>query len=449
MSLRSNSCECNYFEAEALILSGPSRRTNGRCRKRAPGSFGLSSLTAAPYHRPVKLDQPTTLLITCARGLVESLEREVRDLGYTPDAVQKTSLTLTGTMLDAMKLNLHLRTAFGVLMLLREFRCRDGEALYRETRKIAWDEIIDPDEYLTVTSKVDTPSVNNSMFPSLKVKDAIVDRIAEVRRRRPDSGPDRKGVVVALYWRDQSARLYLDTSGVKLADRGYRRIPHVAPMQETLAAAVVLATGYVGTTPFVNPMCGSGTLAIEAALIAARRAPGLLRLNFALTHLTGHDDDAWKAVRREAQKQSKSAPRPRPIIATDIDDRAIDAAQRNARTAGVDHLIEFRVCDFAATPIPDAAEGGVVMLNPEYGLRLGEQSKLETTYARIGDFFKQSCAGYTGYVFTGNLELAKRVGLKASRRFPFFNADIECRLLKYELYAGTRRTDAAESHTES
>ena len=394
----------------------------------------------------MNLSAPSTILITCARGLVDYLKQEVEGLGYSALTVHRTSLTIEGTMADCMKLNLHLRTAFSVLYLLREFSCRDGDALYDQTVKIAWEDLISPDEYLTVTSRVDTPSVNNSMFPSLKVKDAIVDRIANKVGRRPDSGADRKGVVITLYWRGAQGRLYLNTSGVKLAERGYRRMPHKAPMQETLAAAVMLATGYDGSCPLVCPMCGSGTLAIEAALIATRRPPGLLRLNFSLTHIKGYDANTWQSLRREAQKQAKAASRPKPIIATDHDEKAIEAARKNAMTAGVEHLIEFHVCDFADTPIPASISGGIVILNPEYGKRMGELSALEKTYERIGDFFKQKCPGSTGYLFTGNLDLAKKVGLKTSRRFPFHNADIECRLLKYELYKGSRRdtTPAAE-----
>jgi putative N6-adenine-specific DNA methylase len=207
-------------------------------------------------------------------------------------------------------------------------------------------------------------------------------------------------------------------------------------MAETLAAAVILETGYDGTQPLVNPMCGSGTLAIEAALIATGRPPGLLRSNFGFKHLLGFDDAAWQAIRAEARKVRKPNS-PAPIVATDIDDRAIRASEQNARTAGVDHLIAFTVCDFNDTPMPDGK--GIVVLNPEYGERMGQERELETVYARIGDFFKQKCPGWTGYVFTGNPNLAKRVGLKAARRIPLFNANIECRLLKYDLYEGTRR----------
>jgi putative N6-adenine-specific DNA methylase len=280
------------------------------------------------------------------------------------------------------------------------------------------------------------------MYANLKVKDAIVDRISHETGSRPDSGKERDCVVVQLYWNDDRCWLYLNTSGQKISDRNYRKMPHKAPLRESLAAAIIMATEYDGTQSLVCPMCGSGTLAIEAALIASRRVPGLLRSNYGFMHMKYFDEPAWQQMRKSALKQSKgrggkAAVKLAPIIATDIDGKAVEAARKNAMTAGVSHLIDFGVCDFADTTIPPAP--GTIVLNPEYGLRLGEVKKLQKTYERIGDFFKQKCAGYTGYIFTGNLDLAKKVGLRTSRRFEFYNANIECRLLKYELYAGTRK----------
>ena len=183
-------------------------------------------------------------------------------------------------------------------------------------------------------------------------------------------------------------------------------------------------------------MCGSGTLAIEAAMIALGRAPGLLRSNFGFMHDLRFEEDAWEAIRREARK-TRTKDTLAPIIATDIDPKAIRAARKNAETAGVHRLIDFRVCDFADTPVPPG--GGIIIFNPEYGQRLGDVSELEATYARMGDFLKQECAGYVGYIFTGNPGLAKKIGLLTSRKTLFLNAKIECRLLKYELYTGTRK----------
>jgi len=210
-----------------------------------------------------------------------------------------------------------------------------------------------------------------------------------------------------------------------------------APMQETLAAAVILATGWNGSGHFVNPMCGSGTLAIEAAFIALNRAPGLQRNNYGFMHIKGFNEQLWSGLRAQEKKQAGKTLQCR-IIATDISREAVDAARRNAATAGVEHLIEFAVCDYSETSVPQGS--GIVILNPEYGDRMGRIRELESVYAGIGDFFKQKCRGYTGYIFTGNAELAKKVGLRAKRRIPFFNSRIECRLLEYELYEGSRKS---------
>jgi putative N6-adenine-specific DNA methylase len=386
--------------------------------------------------------QKSTILITCSTGLVDYVRREVEDLGYQSGTCHKTGLEVKGDLCDTMRLNLYLRTAHNVLFLLKQFKCNGPEELYRNTRNLSWEKIISPQEYVSVVGKVNTEFVGNSMYANLKVKDAIVDRIADKTGSRPDSGKDKNNVIVQFYWKDDHCWLYLNTSGQKLSDRGYRKIPHKAPLRESLAAAIITATGYDGSEPLVCPMCGSGTLAIEAALIANRRPPGLLRSNYGFMHVMYFDEPGWRQMRSEALKKSKmrggkADSKPARIIATDIDTEAVEAARKNAMTAGVSHLIDFDVCDFSDTVIPPG-EGAVVM-NPEYGLRLGEIEKLQSTYKRIGDFFKQKCSGYTGYIFTGNPVLAKKVGLRTSRRFEFFNANIECRLLKYELYSGTKK----------
>ncbi len=386
--------------------------------------------------------QSGTILITCSAGLVDYVRREVEDLGNEVGESHKTGLELQGSQYDALRLNLHLRTAYNVLFLLKEFKCKSPAELYENVAELPWENMISPDEYLSVVSRVNTDRVNNSMFASLKVKDAIVDRIADKTGSRPDSGKDRDKVVVQLYWKNDFCRLFLNTSGLKLSDRGYRKMPGKAPLRESLAAAIIMETGYDGSEPLVCPMCGSGTLAIEAALIAGRRAPGLLRSNYAFMHTKYFDEAAWKQMRSEALKQSKqrsgkASHKPARIIATDIDAEAVEAARKNAMTAGVSHLIDFDVCDFAETSIP--SEAGIIIMNPEYGVRLGDIEKLKKTYKRIGDFFKQRCPGYTGYIFTGNPALSKSVGLRTSKRLEFYNANIECRLLKYELYTGTRK----------
>ena len=266
----------------------------------------------------------------------------------------------------------------------------------------------------------------------------------DVANQRPSTGSELSGAVVYLFWKHDEAEVFLDTSGETLAKHGYRKLPGTAPMLEALAAATILTTKWNKTAPFVNPMCGSGTLAIEAALIATNRVPGLLRTKYAFMHILGYEPAMYELENDKLKAQIKKIPGLQ-IIASDISKRAIETAKTNAAVAGVEHLIYFQDCDFENTNIPEAEDGAVVMFNPEYGERLGEETELEATYARMGDFLKNKCKGYLGYIFTGNLELAKKIRLKPSRRTEFFNATIDCRLLEYEMYAGTKRVDKTTS----
>jgi 23S rRNA G2445 N2-methylase RlmL len=383
-------------------------------------------------------ESKSKILITCAKEIPPFLKEEVLSLGLPVLSEGMADVETEGTMDDAMRLNLFIRTGQRVLFLLEEFNAKRPDELYKKISRIEWEDVIPEDGYLCVTSFVETPTIRDSRFANLKCKDAIVDRINEKYGHRPDSGPKRDRTVIHLYWRGKQCQVYLDTSGEPLSRRGYRRIPFKAPMQETLSAAVVLATGWKGNGNFINPMCGSGTLAIEAALIGLHKGPGLLRNNYGFMHLNGFGASSWKALRQQAKKTSNHNLNSR-MIATDISPVAVEAAKKNAKTAGVERLMEFKVCDYSETPIPKG--GGIVILNPEYGERLGEVEKLEEVYKGIGNFFKKKCAGYRykGYVFTGNLDLAKKVGLRTKRRIPFFNSNIECRLLEYDLYEGSRR----------
>lgn len=377
------------------------------------------------------------ILITCPKGIPPFLKQELIDKSFPVLSENIAGVETEGSLDDAMFLNLQLRTGHRVLFTLKEFRAGDAEELYRTVHDLAWEQYLPEDGYLCVTSSVENPTIRDSRFASLKCKDAIVDRMKEQCGKRPDSGPDRDRAVVHLYWKDDRGAVYLDTSGEPLSRRGYRKIPLHAPMQETLAAAVVLATGWNGSGNFINPMCGSGTLAVEAALIGLDRAPGLLRTNFGFMHLKGFNEVRWNSLRDEARKKARKN-LPGKIIATDISPHAVEAARKNATTAGVEHFIEFNVCSFSETPLPGNC--GIIMMNPEYGERMGEVRKLEATYRDIGDYLKQKCRGLTGYVFTGSPALAKKVSLKPKRTLQFFNSGIECRLLEYELYEGTRKT---------
>jgi 23S rRNA G2445 N2-methylase RlmL len=377
------------------------------------------------------------IIISCMKRLAPYVEMEVKELGFIPKRVFATGIELEGTLNDCIKLNLNLRCASQVLYSLKEFKASHPEELYKGLIHYPWENVLKKDGYFSVTNQSDNLFVNNTMFTNVKVKDAIVDRLRRETNSRPDTGPERDQAVINLYWRDNNAEVFIDTSGQTLAKHGYRKIPGKAPMIEALAAATIIASKWDRQSPFINPMCGSSTLAIEAVLLATNRRPGLYRDNYAFMYVAGYDESVYRNERKVLESQIADVSGLK-VIATDISEDAIEVSQVNAEIAGVDKWIEFDRCDFEETPLPEQ-KSGVVFFNPEYGERLGEVEELTETYARVGDFLKKKCKGLTGYIFTGNLDLAKKIGLKANRRIEFYSAQIDCRLLEYELYEGSRR----------
>ena len=380
------------------------------------------------------------IIVTCSNRLSPWLQKEIEELGFKPVRIFKTGVELLGTLQDCIQLNLNLRCASQVLFSLKEFSAYNADELYRELVKMEWETIIPADGYFSISSNVSNETITNNLFANVKVKDAIADRFREQTGARPNSGSELNAAVVHLYWKEALAEIFLDTSGETLSKHGYRKIPGKAPMLESLAAATILAGNWNRQSAFVNPMCGSGTLAIEAALIATNRRPGLLRSNYSFMHVCGYEKEIYDTAYSKLEKQVMVAPEGLQIIASDISEDAVNISKINAGIAGVEELITFEQCDFEATTIP--AITGVIYFNPEYGDRLGEEVSLQATYKRIGDFLKQKCKGYFGYIFTGNLELAKKIGLKPKRRIEFYTSKIDCRLLEYELYAGSREKEA-------
>lgn len=382
---------------------------------------------------------PGRIIITCSKRLSPYLQMEMLELGFKIERAFPTGVEINGSLNDCIRLNLNLRCASQVLFSLSSFSCNNPDQLYESVSQIHWEDIIEKSGYFSVTSIVNHPTINNSLFANVKVKDAIVDRFRKAVNERPDSGPQLQNTVIHLFWRGDTAEIFIDTSGETLSKHGYRKIPGRAPMMESLAAATLLATNWNRKSAFINPMCGSSTIAVEAALLATDRRPGLFRDNYGFKHIIGFEQDFFDSEKAKLSAQIKDVPELK-IIASDISQDAINISKINAGAAGVENLITFTECDFKETEIPGNGSG-VVYLNPEYGERMGEIEELRETYKRIGDFLKQKCKGYTGYIFTGNLELAKKIGLKANRKIEFYTSKIDCRLLEYELYAGTKRSD--------
>ncbi len=409
-------------------------------------------------------DQNYPIILSCAKELSQWTEKEVRALGYEPVEVTENTVVVRGAMRDVMRLNLQLRTAHRVLVPLLRADCYNIRDLYELAYSIDWENLLEADGYFSVSSIVHNHTIRDTRIPSLYTKDAIADRMREKCQRRPDSGGENIGAAVFVYWERNEVIIYLDTSGEPLSKRGYRKIPGSAPMQETLAAACLMALDWKGDRPFVSPMCGSGTPAIEAAMLAMNKAPGALKSHFAFQSIKGYTrilpgekaprvaprqkagatpEQIWKEMLLDAKAAERREGIPA-IIATDISPEAVGNAQINAHAAGVFDAIEFMPCDFAQTPIPDAK--GTIFFNPEYGIRLGTYEELAPIYARMGEFMREKCAGWQGSVITGSPELAKCIDLIYQKRVPFFNGPIDCRLF---IYDGCQAKNAAESAGEN
>ncbi|MGE4265907.1 MAG: class I SAM-dependent RNA methyltransferase [Deferribacterales bacterium] len=385
----------------------------------------------------MKFDKKSEILITCPKEIPQYLEKELKELGFPVIYTRKAAVATEGTLNDCIFLNMHIRTGHRVLWCLDKYRIQNPDVLYKNGRKLPWEEIIPQKGYFSVSASVLNDTIKDTRFASYKLKDAIVDRMREKTGNRPDSGPMEDKTVIFLYWKENDCAVYLDTSGEPLSRRGYRTNPNKAPMQETLAAAVLMAAGYDGSTPFVNPMCGSGTISIEAAMMATNTPSGAYRKNFGFMHIVGYDPKEYEKIRTKAMDGVRKKPDIK-IQASDISRDAIIAAQTNIKNAGFENQIHVQRCDFRESHLPKNGNF-ILVVNPEYGMRLGDKQALEPIYEALGDFFKQKCKGSRCFIFTGNPDLAKKVGLKASRRHVFHNSNIECRLLEYEMYEGTKR----------
>lgn len=364
------------------------------------------------------------------RGAEELTARELAEMGIAGAQLLRGGVSFVTDRAGLYRANLWLRCASRVLVTLATFPCSSPQELYQGVHAIPWQEIITPAMTLAVDCSLRDSALTHSGFVALKTKDAVVDRIREACGSRPSVDTASPDVRINVHLVKNVCTVSLDSSGDALDRRGYRLERNEAPLRETLAAAVIALTGWDGTMPLADPMCGSGTIPIEAALIAGRIPPGRRR-TFGFQRWLDFDSRLWDRIAREAEVGIR--PLPLGLInGYDSDGRALGVARRNAAAAGLEGQLHF--FHGALEQFSPEGEGGVVIINPPYGMRMGEGDDLRELYCRIGDILKQRCRGWTGYVLTGNLELAKYVGLKASRRFVLYNGAIECRLLKYELY---------------
>lgn len=368
---------------------------------------------------------------TVARGLETIAAQELESLGAQDVKPDFTGVYFAGDRALLYRVNLWSRTIFRVLVPIAEFRCYDSNMLYREVQKIPWDEYLEPHNTLAVNCTGGNEKLNHTHFTALQVKNAIADQQRLQFNKRSNVDVENPDLLINLHIHRDRAILSLDSSGGSLHRRGYRPAMGLAPLKETLAAALLEMAEWTPDLPFLDPMCGSGTLPLEATLKALNIAPGLFREKFGFMTWRDFDEPLWDKLWAEAE--SSELPELKETIAgCDRDSDMLDQARTNAQQAGISGKIQFARTELSELEAP--TDRGVLICNPPYGERLGDASELGDLYKMLGDIFKQRFKGWNAFILTGNKELGKQVGLRTSKRIPVLNGSIPCTLLKYELY---------------
>jgi 23S rRNA (guanine2445-N2)-methyltransferase / 23S rRNA (guanine2069-N7)-methyltransferase len=372
---------------------------------------------------------------TCARALEPLLAEELRSFGAAAIAPTRAGVAFDGALESAYRAVLWSRLASRVLLPLATFEAPTPEALYAGVQRIDWTAHLAPRRTLAVACSTAQSALRHSHYAALKTKDAIVDQLRGRRGTRPDVDVDRPDVRVNVHVHRDRATVSIDLSGASQHRRGYRVMTAAAPLKETLAAAVLLLADWprraAERQPLVDPMCGTGTFLTEAAQIAGDVAPGLRRPHVGCAGWAGHDSGLWSRLRHEAEQRARAGARRRPqILGYDADPRAVRAAADNAARAGMADRIRVETRRLADCAPPAGAAAGVLVTNPPYGVRLGDEATLRGLYAELGDVMRHRFLGWTGFVLTGSSALAKSIGLRPARRIPLWNGAIECRLLE-------------------
>jgi putative N6-adenine-specific DNA methylase len=367
----------------------------------------------------------------CTLGLEPALESELTELGARDLQVRRGGVAFRGDVRLGQACNLWLRCAIRVQEELAVAAVSDGDDLY-EAARLDWDRWMTPDQTLAVFAAVrDAPGLRHSGYAALRVKDAVVDVLREKHGRRPSVDTKKPDVPLRLVVQGERMRLYRDWSGLSLHKRGWRKIQVKSPLNEALAAGLLRLTGWDRASPLVDPMCGSGTFPVEAALWASDRAPGLGRA-FAFERWIDHDRRGFHELLDDAHGRATSR-LDFPILGGDRHPGALDLARQGARAAGVERLVRLTRKD--ARDLVPAAPPGVVVVNPPYGERIGTGGDLVDSWAALGDFLHQRCGGAVAWVLCGNRELTRHLRLRASRRMPVRNGTIDCRWLRYDIRA--------------
>jgi putative N6-adenine-specific DNA methylase len=369
-------------------------------------------------------------------GLEKVLSDELINLGAGEVQAVNRAVTFTGDMSLMYRVNYCARTALSVLMPIAEFRIRSKDDLYKAGSKIEWDRYLDPDDTLSIVPVINSPHFGHTGYPGLILKDAIVDSFRNKTGRRPSIDSDNPRVLINLHISNDQVTISLDSSVVPLFKRGYRQEQSLAPLNEVLAAGILLLSGWKASASLIDPMCGSGTFPIEACLIARNIPPGKFRKFFGFQKWKDFDPDLFEKMKLESINQI--LPSPVKISGSDISEQAVAYARSNIDTAGLTDDISLKISDFKDLRSSD--ENGYVFLNPPYGQRI-QPEEIDQLYGMIGSTLKHNFPGTAAWLITSNKESLKHVGLKPKEKHVLFNGALECTLLKYEMYQGTKKQE--------
>jgi putative N6-adenine-specific DNA methylase len=380
-----------------------------------------------------------TFFAPCPRGLESVLLDELIPLGAVDPLVTPGGVGFSGSLSLCYRANLESRIASRILWRVAHGPYHSEDDLYQLAADLPWHEWFLPTHTIKVKVSAQQCPLQSLNFATLRIKDAICDRFIKVSASRPSVDTIRPDILIVAFLDETTATLYLDTSGDPLFKRGLRQRMSEAPLRENLAAGILRLAGWQPDQVLYDPMCGGATLPIEAAMIAHNIAPGLGRA-FAFEQLLMFDKKLWGDLCGQSRaRQRRRAPAP--IFASDQSAKAIQAAEANVSAAGLAVTIYFKQADFLTISAP--ADAGILIANPPYGRRMGDDQQLARLYPLLGDCLKQRFAGWTAYLFTGDLRLPKLIGLSTSRRTPLFNGAIECRLYQFKLVTGGHRQRSA------
>ncbi|XGC81612.1 class I SAM-dependent RNA methyltransferase [Bdellovibrio bacteriovorus] len=366
-----------------------------------------------------------------ARGLVEPLEAELKGLGLK--VVDKTAggVTFDSNWKGCYKANLHSRLASRILKPILDFTAYEPDELYNNILKHDFTKYIKPTQTISIDASVSDSKMRDQRFVAMKIKDAIVDQFRDKYGVRPDVDNYNPALRIQVRCVKNMFNVSIDTSGESLFKRGYRKEVGEAPLKENLAAGLIKLSEWDQQTPIVDLMCGSGTFLIEAAMMSLNIAPGINRTRFGFQNLLGFEKEAWDDVVQEALDAEKEELDFK-FYGYDIDNKVIKNAKDNARNAGVDQVIEFKKESVATVEPP--VEKGLIIVNPPYGARIGDEDNLRDVYRDLSFTLKHRFKGWDAWILSGNKELMADLKLKATRKHFVFNGNIECRFLKYSMF---------------